>query len=73
MSKTFNLGSASDMRRFERELMKSVQKEVTNSLHSEYFDVQCPHCNCTFPARSGSNICPVCRNTVELNLNINFK
>lgn len=73
MSKNYNLNSKSDMRRFERDLNKSVQNMAVNALHSQAITVKCPHCKRSFSARSGANTCPFCRKSVDLKLNINFK
>ncbi len=73
MSKKYNLGSKSDMHRFEKDLNKSVQNMTVNALQSRSITVTCPRCKRNFPARSGSNTCPFCRNFVNLKLDINFK
>lgn len=73
MSKEYNLGSKSDMRRFERDLNKSVQNVAVNALQSRAITVTCPRCKRKFSAHSGTNTCPFCRQTVDLQLDINFK
>ncbi len=73
MSKKYNLGSNSDMRRFERDLNKSVPNMAVNALQSQAITVTCPHCKRKFPAHSGTNTCPFCRKMVNLQLDINFK
>lgn len=72
MGKKYNISSKSDMRRFERDLTNKVQSLATETLQKQTYDVTCPHCQATFGAQSGRNICPSCRNNVDLNLNIKF-
>lgn len=73
MSKKYNLGNKSDMRRFERDLNKSVQNMTINALRSQAITIECPYCKRSFSACSGSNTCPYCRRSVDLKLNIDFK
>ena len=73
MGKNYNLGNKSDMRRFERDLSKSVQNMAVNAVHSRAITVACPHCKRKFSAHSGTNTCPFCRQPVNLQLDINFK
>ena len=42
MGKKYNLSSKSDMRRFERDLNKSVQNMAVNALHSQAITIECP-------------------------------
>lgn len=73
MGKKYNLSSKSDMRRFERDLNKSVQNMAVNALHSQAITIECPKYKRSFSAHSGTNTCPYCRRSVDLKLNINFK
>ena len=72
MGRTYNLGSSSDMKRFTRDLKKSVMNQARSAVYDMDFDVECPHCKSNFKAHSGMNFCPICRNQVNVNLNINF-
>ncbi len=72
MARKYNLGSKSDMRRLERDLTRAVEKSVTDGLHSMKYDINCPHCGATFQAPAGKSHCPVCKNIVDLELNIDF-
>lgn len=73
MGKTYNIGSKSDMHKFERDIMASVKKQAANSLYSQSYEIKCSNCGKSFSAYPGSNVCPYCRNSVELELNIDFK
>ena len=72
MGKKYNIGSKSDMRRFERDLNKQVKSMAADAIQSQSYNVTCPHCSSSFRAHAGKNVCPACRNTVDLSLNINF-
>lgn len=69
MSKKYNLSSSSDMRRFSRDLKKSVLDMTRDSVNSMEFDIECPHCNSTVSMHSGLNICPFCQKEVNVKLN----
>ena len=43
MARKYNLGSKSDMRRFERELKKSVMDQAKTSIMRGTHKVTCPH------------------------------
>lgn len=73
MSKNYNLGNKSDLRRFKKDLNKTVQNMAVNALQSRSITVTCPHCKKKFPAHSGANTCPFCRRSVNLQLDIDFK
>ncbi|MCH5298117.1 MAG: hypothetical protein J1E85_10685 [Ruminococcus sp.] len=72
MTKKYNLSSKSDMRKFERDIKNSLLDSARNSVRQRTYDVICPHCKMPFKAKSGKNICPNCKNNVDLHLNINF-
>ena len=71
MSK-YNLNSNSDMRKFTKDLEKSLLNSVRGSALKGTYDVDCPHCKKKFSAHSGLNRCPHCGEEVDLKLNINF-
>ena len=56
----------------KRKLEAAIKERATESLQSQTFNVECPHCQNNFDAHSGQNTCPHCLNTVNLNLNIKF-
>lgn len=72
MGKRYNISSSSDMRKFSRDLERSVMDMARNAVYDQSFSNECPHCKSTFNASSGMNICPFCRNQVDLKLNIKF-
>lgn len=71
MGKKYNLGSASDMKRFSRDLEKRVTNMIYDAANNVEFDYNCPHCNASIKIRSGFNICPVCRREIKVKLNFN--
>ena len=70
MARKYNLGSKSDMRRFERELKKSVMDQAKTSIMRGTHKVTCPHCGHNLNAHIGSNTCPHCKQLIHLNLDI---
>ncbi len=55
-----------------KKIMSELKKQTQKSLESSAYDIECPHCQKTFSAHSGHNVCPHCHNEVTLNLNINL-
>lgn len=72
MSKNYNLGSKSDMRRFQRDLEKSIKSETISSLHKQKYDVTCPHCGHSVKIPTGKSLCPFCHKEIDLTLDINL-
>ena len=70
MSKKYNLGSKSDMKRFERDLEKSLMNQARSSIMQGTHEVTCPCCGNRFGARIRSNVCPHCRKTIDLQLDM---
>lgn len=73
MTKKYNLGSTSDMRRFTRDLENQISASVENHLYSQTYDVTCPHCNRKISVPVGKSRCPFCGNDIDLNLNIGYR
>lgn len=57
----------------KNKLNKAIQEQATSSLNQRTYDVVCPHCGAKINVPTGKSFCPVCRNEIDLNLNINFK
>lgn len=73
MARKYNLNSASDMRRFQKDLTNQVESIAVNSLYQRSYNITCPHCSAQISIPPGKSFCPVCRNEINLDLNINFK
>lgn len=67
----YNLGNSSDMRKFQRDLEKSVKEKAVESISSSAIPIECPFCKAKFEARAGAVLCPKCGN--KINLEFNFK
>lgn len=72
MSKKFNLGSGSDMRRLQRQLSDLAASAVKEQLQDEHYDIECPHCNAQISVHAGKNTCPKCGDTINFNLEFTF-
>lgn len=70
MARKYNLGSKSDMRRFERDLKKSVIEQAKDSITNSTHEIKCPNCGNTLNARIGSNTCPHCHKSIDLTLDM---
>lgn len=56
----------------KRSLEDAIKSQASEALQNRSYDVECPHCHKNFDAQPGINICPHCRNEVNLNLDIKF-
>lgn len=54
-------------------LNKTIQSQATSALNQRTYDVTCPHCGAKITIHTGKSSCPLCRNEIDLSLNINFK
>lgn len=70
MARKYNLGKRSDMRRFERDLRNDVMEQARTAVLNKPVSIDCPNCHRPISVHAGSNVCPFCKQLVELNLNI---
>lgn len=70
MAKKYNLGSKSDMRRFERDLKNAVMNQAESAIRHSSHEVICPNCKRKLNAHIGSNTCPFCKQLITLQLNM---
>lgn len=71
MRKYYAVKRASDVPQFDTtggDIVDEVRKKVVESP----YEIECPTCKNRFMAKAGLNICPHCKDEVELQLNINF-
>lgn len=73
MTKKYNLGSNSDMKRLMKDLEKEVHSKAEQEIYSRTYDIECPECHNKISVKPGKSLCPICHNEVELNLNIKYK
>lgn len=71
MARKYNLSSKSDMRRFSKDLEKTIMDKATSAIKKGKYDVSCPHCQITVKVPVGKSLCPKCRKQIDLTLNIN--
>lgn len=72
MAKKYNISSSSDMKRLGRDLEKALLNQARDAVKNQTYEIECPFCEKKFNARNGKNICPSCKETVKLDLKINF-
>lgn len=54
-------------------LNRHIQNQTTSILNQRTYDIECPHCKAKVTVPTGKSFCPICRNEIDLSLNINFK
>lgn len=72
MSKKYNLGKKSDMRKFQKDLEKEMYNLAKDSLSDESFEINCPHCNESIKVHEGLNTCDFCQNQINIDLKCDF-
>lgn len=70
MARKYNLGSKSDMRRLTKDLEKAVMEKATSAMMKMKYDITCPHCQANIQAPVGKSLCSLCRQQIDLNINI---
>ncbi|WP_088033544.1 hypothetical protein [Evansella clarkii] len=68
MARKYNIGKKSDMRRFTKDLEKSITNQFEKAVHTSKFDYKCPNCNRNIKISSGMNTCPYCSQTIQFNV-----
>lgn len=66
MSKKYNLLSKSDMRRFSRDLEKSVRQQASDAIQKSLHEFTCPSCGKKIQVHIGANTCPYCGQKIDL-------
>lgn len=66
MAKKYNLGSKSDMRKFERDLEKSMIDIAKDYAKKGNFDIECPDCGEKISVPVGESQCPKCGKIINL-------
>lgn len=72
MSKTFDITSKSDMKKFKDHLHNAVVEEATAAVNAMNFDINCPDCDAAISVPVGRSSCPNCNQEIDLNLDINL-
>lgn len=70
MGKNYNLSSKSDMKKFQKDLEKTIMKKATSALMKKQYNVSCPHCQSEVKVPVGKSSCPVCHKPIDLELDI---
>ena len=55
---------------------KELKKTILNAAREEAYemdiDIECPECGKHFDAHAGANVCPFCKATVDLDVQVDF-
>lgn len=73
MTKKYNLGKKSDMKRFERDILKKVTSIAEQNVLSRDYEVECPHCHNKVSVPNGFSYCPKCHGAINTNVNITWR
>lgn len=65
MSKKYRIDKKSDMRKFQRDLKKSIVNEAKKKFMSTG-KIKCPGCKMTINLSSGIKTCPNCGNGIDV-------
>lgn len=66
MSKTYDLGSQSDMHRFMSDIEKELKSQAMEEVVTSFHDFECPSCNRMIKVKVGQNTCPHCKQEIIL-------
>ena len=69
MSRKYNLGNSSDMRRLSRDLQEAAKKQARFSVMSNGVPMECPNCGRKITVKPPVYKCPGCGKTIHLNVN----
>jgi DNA-directed RNA polymerase subunit RPC12/RpoP len=67
MVKKYRLGKSSDMRRFQRDLQKSIQNQTYNAISN--LNINCPKCKRKIRVSPGIQNCPYCTSKIDFKVN----
>lgn len=57
-----------DSKKFE----KSIKKQTASVLNKHTYEITCPHCQSKITVPTGKSLCPICKNEIDLSLDIKF-
>lgn len=69
MSKKYNLGKRSDMRKFQKEFETAALDKAKQIMMSKSYEIECPGCKSKLNVSSGIQLCPSCGSKIEFTLN----
>lgn len=72
MTKKYNLGKHSDMRKFAKDLKREITKEAKMQVLNGKYNIICPACSNNINVPVGKSVCPICGGEIDLHLNIDF-
>lgn len=72
IAKSYDLSNSSDMRKFTKSLENSILDKAREQAALRDYNVECPKCKQTITVKAGRNICPICQNEIDVDLEFNF-
>jgi len=58
------------MRKFQKDLEKSVMEKAKSAALKGKYDIKCPACGKSINAPVGKSICPYCHNEIDFKLDV---
>lgn len=71
MSKSYDFSKKSDMKKFQKDLVKSIEAQVSKAIGENEVEINCPHCDKKINVHAGNNVCPYCSNNISVNFEFN--
>lgn len=68
----YNLGSASDMKRLQKDMEKAIKEKAKETISKGTIPAKCPKCGTEFAASAGASTCPKCGSQINLKLSFDF-
>ncbi|TYS67021.1 hypothetical protein FZC76_15955 [Sutcliffiella horikoshii] len=53
----------------EKEIMQKAKKIAEDKLRNSGVNRECPHCKKVITMKTGLNVCPYCKNKIDLQVN----
>lgn len=72
MTNKYNLGSKSDMRKFEKNLKEAMLDKTKEIAIDRKYDIKCPGCGDEISVPVGKSSCPNCSSEIDFNLKFDF-
>jgi hypothetical protein len=67
VKKKYDISKKSDMRRFSRDLEKSITGQINNAINNG-FEIDCPSCDRSIKVTPGLNQCVYCKKEIDFNV-----
>lgn len=70
MARKYDIFKKSDMRKFQKDLEKTMKSMAKESLKTTKFKFNCPNCNSVIKVSAGKQICPNCSKEIYIKFDL---